>query len=273
MYVVKESGQKEKLNLRKIRETILSAGASQGLADKTIREVRNKAYHGITTREILQIVLKMLKEEPGVSQRYNLKRAIMVLGPTGFPFERFVARLLREYGYKTRTGAHVKGRCVMQEIDIIAKKNKKKYMVECKYHNMPGKKSDLKVVMYTYARFLDVKHRNFCQPWLVTNTRCTSEAEKYAKGMNIKIISWRNKKECLERMLVQKNLYPITVLASLTLMVKQSLVRANIMLVKDLLSHNMAYLRLRTRLPKGVLKNLREEARHVIEENQEIKKY
>lgn len=80
-------------------------------------------------------------------------------------------------------------------------------MVECKYHNMPGKRSDLKVVMYTYARFLDVKHLGFEQPWLVTNTKCTSEVKKYAQCMGIRVISWRYPHdECMEKMLMQKPL-------------------------------------------------------------------
>ena len=266
MYVIKESGRKEKLNLKKLRATISHVGASQKLVDKTIREIRKKAYDCITTRELLSMVLKILKEEPGISQRYNLKRAIMVLGPTGFPFEKFVARLLKEYGYKTRTNLHLKGKCVMQEIDVSARKGKKKYMIECKYHNSLGKKSDLKVVMYTYARFLDLKHKKFSQPWLVTNTKCTSEAEKYARCMNLKIISWRHHKhECLERMLTQKNLYPITMLISLTLKSRKKLVNANLMLVKDILKYSIPCLKKKTNLPKRILEKLQKESKQIIE--------
>jgi len=190
----------------------------------------------------------------------------MILGPTGFPFEKFIARMLKEYGYKTRKNVHARGKCVTQEIDVTAKKGKKKYMIECKYHNTPGKRSDLKVVMYTYARFLDVKRKKFNQPWLVTNTNCTSEAIKYAKCMNLKIIGWRYpRKDCLEKILVQKNLYPITVLTIPTLKVKRKLVGANLMLVRDLLKHKIPYLRLKTRIPKKILKKLRTEAKQIIE--------
>lgn len=267
MFVVKETGQRQRLDIRKLKRSILQAGASHSLADRTIKEIKNRAYISITTREIYHIVREMLKAEPGVSQRYSLKRAIMILGPTGFPFEKFVARLLREYGYKTRVGVHVRGRCVTQEVDVEARKGGKKFMVECKYHNMPGKRSDLKVAMYTFARFLDIKNKGFSKPWLVTNTKCTLEAEKYAKGMNLRIISWNYpKKECLERMLIQRHLYPITTLESLTLKIKHKLVAANIMLVKDLLNRKLSYLKLRTRLPKKVLESLRVEARQVLED-------
>lgn len=266
MYVIKESGEREKLDLKKLRISILQAGASKSLAEKTIREVRSKVYPSITTREIYHLVMHLLREEKGVAQRYSLKMAIMVLGPTGFPFEKFVARLLQEYGYSTKTDVYVQGKCVVQEIDVLAEKDGKKYMVECKYHNAPGTRSDLRVVMYTYARFLDVQHQGFVQPWLVTNTKCSFEAEKYAKCVNMKVISWNYPgEESLERLLTQKNLYPITTLESLTMDIKQKLVNANIMLVRDLLKANMSFLRIKTMLPKRILINLKEEARHVLE--------
>lgn len=265
MYVIKESGLQEKFDAKKLKFSMLAAGAPEDLANKAIREIKNKLYPGIMTREILHVVLDVLREQPGIAQRYNLKRAIMVLGPTGFPFEKFVARLLKEYGDETQTDVYVRGRCVNQEIDVTARKDGKNYMVECKYHNMPGKRSDLKVAMYTYARFLDVHHKGFDQAWLVTNTKCTSEAINYARCMNIKIIGWNYpKEECLEKMLMQKNIYPITSLESLSLETKQRLVRANLMLVNDLLNNRMFYLRMKTRLPRKVIENLRQEAMHII---------
>jgi len=265
MYVIKESGEKEKLNLKKLKQSILSAGASESLANKTIRELKKKAYPGINTKQILKIVLNLLKAEPGVAQRYNLKRAIMILGPTGFLFEKFIARVLKEYGYKTKTNVIVRGVCVKQEVDVLAIKGNKKYMIECKYHNAPGKKSELKVVMYTYARFLDIRHKHFDEPWLITNTKCTTEAIKYSRCMNLKIIGWDYpKKDSLELLLERKNIYPITTLLSLTPHSRQKLVKANIMLVNDLVKFRVHYLRLKTRLSKKTLLNLREEARHII---------
>ncbi|MDP2907096.1 MAG: restriction endonuclease [Nanoarchaeota archaeon] len=266
MYVIKESGQKEKLNFYKIKTSIMFAGGSESLANKAVREVREKAYPGMRTRDILHMVLGILREEPGIAQRYSLKRAIMMLGPTGFPFEKFVARVLREYGYKTKTDMFVAGKCVVQEVDVLAVKDGKKYMVECKYHNSPGNRTDLKVAMYTHARFLDIQHKGFVQSWLVTNTKCTSEAEIYARCNGIKVISWNYPpNEGLEKMLMQKNLYPITSLESLTLKIRERLVGANLMLVSDLLTNSMFYLRMKTRMPTKILENLREEAQHILQ--------
>lgn len=265
MYVIKESGEKQKLDLKKIKKTIVNAKASPELTDEAIRELKKKIYPGIKTKEILQIIIKLLKKEPGVAERYSLRRAVMVLGPTGFIFEKFIARVLKEYGYKARTNAIIHGKCVNQEVDVIAKKKKKTYMIECKYHNSPGKKSDLKVMMYTYARFLDIKHKHFNQPWLVTNTKCTSEAKKYAKGVKLKIISWDYpKKESLEKLLVEKKLYPITTLMSISFAMKRRLVKSKIILLRDILKHTTPYLMRKTKISKKILEKIRKEAKEII---------
>ena len=48
----------------------------------------------------------------------KLKQAIMELGPSGFPFEQFVAELLKCRGYQIKVGVIVEGHCVNHEIDV-----------------------------------------------------------------------------------------------------------------------------------------------------------
>ena len=44
-----------------------------------------------------------------VAAKYHLKGAIMELGPSGYPFEKFVAAILSHQGYKVQIGQIVKG--------------------------------------------------------------------------------------------------------------------------------------------------------------------
>ena len=261
MYVIKASGEKEELDVEKVRKTCLRAGASRELADKIAREVEKRAYDGITTREVLNLTLKLLKKEPEAAIRYDLKRAIMSLGPTGFPFEKFVAELLQNYGYKTKVGQVIRGKCVDHEIDIVAEKDDKRYLVECKYHNALGIHTDLKVALYTHARFLDLGD-NFDQAWLVCNTKLTAEARKYARCAGLKITSWRHpRKESLERMIEEKKLYPITILRSVKGFAKDRLFQVGIMLTKDLLNYGFEDLKKMTELPQDNLNKIMEEAK------------
>ena len=119
-YIKKASGDKEIFDKKKIQKTILKAGASEQFAGKVADKVEKKVYDGISTKKILTTTLDLLKEKPEVASRYDLKRAIMSLGPSGFPFEKFFAAILENYGYETKVGNFVSGKNVKHEVDIIA---------------------------------------------------------------------------------------------------------------------------------------------------------
>ncbi|MEE8400991.1 MAG: hypothetical protein V3R86_02410 [Candidatus Hydrothermarchaeaceae archaeon] len=80
-----------------MRRSLLRAGADRATAEEIILDVQSKAYDGITTRAVFKMVMRMLDErERNSASRYDLKGAIMRLGPSGFPFETFIAEILEE---------------------------------------------------------------------------------------------------------------------------------------------------------------------------------
>ena len=182
-----------------------------------------------------------------IAAKYNLKNAIMQLGPAGFLFEEYIAAILREYGYRAKVGQMLKGKCVSHEIDVLAQKDNKHYFIEVKYHNSRGIKSDVQVAMYMYARFLDIKqaHEEFESPekihqaWLITNTKFTSKAIRYANCMGVRMTGWRHPKgESLEDLIVKKALYPVTVLPSVNKFVREQFALERLMFVRDLLGYS-----------------------------------
>jgi hypothetical protein len=264
MQVIKSSGEKEKFNPNKIYHSILEAGGSKKLAKNAIKEVKQYYEKNFTTKEILLILLKFLKQEPGISEKYDLKRAIMSLGPTGFAFEQFFAEILNHYDYKTKIGEKIKGKKIMQEIDVIAIK-KKKIMIECKYHNEKGIITKLQPAMYTHARFLDVKHHGFDESWLVTNTNCSRDALNYSIGVNQKIISWKYpSNESLQKLIEKQKLYPITIIKSLKQETKENLYRANITIAKDLLNYTIKDLKRKTLLSEKEIEKILKEVKEII---------
>lgn len=257
MKIQKASGDTETFNPGKIHKTLLEAGANRQLAQEITDAVRKKAYEGITTGKILEIILNRLKNHHGIQARYDLKRAIMSLGPTGFPFERYFADILEEYGYSATVRNHVKGKKIIHEIDIIARSPKDKtFMIECKYHNELGKPTKLQPALYTYARFLDLTKR-LDQAWLVTNTKCSKDAKEYAKGVGLKITSWRYpEKESLIRLVESKKLYPITILKNLDKKTKEKLFQADIVLAKNLKKYTVEQLARKTELNEKQIKKI-----------------
>jgi Holliday junction resolvase len=263
--VQKRSGEYEPFSEEKVRSSLERAGADEELIDKIVEYVKTKLYDGISTKEIYAHVFARLRElrSPVVS-KYDLKGAILELGPSGFPFERFVAGILEAHGYEVAVGRIVQGKCVDHEIDVIARKDDKHFMVEAKFHNMPGLKSDIRDALYTYARFLDVQEawaeiaghrRHFHQAWLVTNTKVTSKVKEYATCVDLRVISWDYPPEGSLRSLIEESgLIPVTCLTSLRDDEKRSLVNAGMLFSRDLLEQEIDL------LPRHVLEKARREA-------------
>jgi Holliday junction resolvase len=272
MWVVKASGETEKFDPEKIKRTCLRAGASEELADKIVNEVTSKVYDGISTREILNIALKLLnKEKPQIAARYDLKGAMFRLGPAGFVFEHFIGELLKEYGYSTRVHNILRGHCVSHEIDVIATKDNKSFMIECKYHNMLGIYTGVRDVLYTYARFLDLQEgskqglcQEFEQPWLVCNTKFSDDTIQYASCRGVKLMGWKYPEDnSLEVLIENKKLYPITMIRSLDADSLDKLASSNFILAIDFLRIPLGELNNITKISLKKLKTFADEAKKI----------
>lgn len=232
--VIKATGEVEPFSEEKVIRSLLHAGASADLAQKIIEKIKPNLYQNIPTFQIFSSVMEILKkEEQDLAIKYNIKKAIMDLGPTGYPFEKFVAGVLQAGGHQVLINQQVSGRCVAHEVDIVAQ-NKEKYMIECKFHSIPGGRTDIKVALYTYARFLDIKEKGFDIPWLITNTKVTQEVKTYAVCVGMKVTAWEYpQKESLNDMVDRTGLYPITALLNLSEGEKKSLLDQGIVFSKD----------------------------------------
>lgn len=234
--VIKASGQKEPFSEIKVRNSINRAGIQKDLQEEVLRHIKTRIYENIHTSEIYKHIIEFLESSPQPfnKTRYALKQAIMDLGPTGYPFEDYVAEILKTKGYQTQVRQNLKGECVSHEVDIIAEKEGQKIMVEAKFHNSAGVKSDVHVSLYTKARFDDLKDNyNLDEAWIVTNTKVTTDGIEYALCNGIKIIGWNYPENGSLRELVEKaKLYPITALQSLSQSQKQLLLLHGTVLCK-----------------------------------------
>lgn len=275
--VTKASGETEPFDADKLHRTCLHAGATPELADKVVQEVNKKIYNGISTRKILEMTVKLLhKEMPHVAARYDLKGAIMRLGPAGFAFEELFAEILRRHGYSTTRDVIVQGACVDHEIDVIAERfapELERAMIESKYHNQPGVYTGLKEALYTWARFYDLQEgfrlgrcKKFNSGWLVTNTKFSDRAIHYAGCKRMVLVGWSFPHErSLKHMLEDKNLYPITILLRLDKFAQMRLAAAGFMLCEDLVERSLSELRRKTGLGTRKLELLVAEAKTILE--------
>lgn len=249
--VTKARGNQVPFDKEKLKKSLLRSGAGVTEADEIAEQINDILFEGIRTKEIYKKAFQLLRNySRPVAARYKLKQAIMELGPSGFPFEQFVAELLKNKGYSVKVGEIVQGHCVDHEIDVIAEQEDQHYMIECKFHQQ-GKISDVKIPLYIHSRFLDVEKKwklikghseKFHQAWIVTNTRFSDDASRYGKCMQMNLISWDYpKNNGLKEWIDKSGLHPVTSLTTLSKEEKQLLLDKKIVLCKAI-HHNQSVL-------------------------------
>ncbi|WP_018477641.1 restriction endonuclease [Pontibacter roseus] len=253
LVVTKSTGEKVTFSIGKLRSSLSKSGADEEQIQEVLQQLEPALYEGIPTRKIYKLAYGILKKiSRPTAARYSLRQGIMELGPSGFPFEKFVAELLQAQGFQTEIGVFVDGHCVRHEIDVIASKDGQRIMIECKYHNLNHNKSDVKVPLYIHSRFKDVEkvwpsekeyEIRFHQVWVMTNTRFTEDAIRYATCMHMHLVGWDYPaKGSIKDMVDSFELYPLTCLTTLSHTEKQKLLDRKVVLCKELL-HNEALLR------------------------------
>jgi len=246
--VTKASGATEPFSKTKLEESLARAGATFPTIDKIVKHIENELTQGMNTSSIFKHAQFLLKKyESPVSSRYSLKRAVHDLGPTGYPFERFISEIFRERGFSTKTNLFIKGHCVMHEIDIVAWNEHKLIMIEAKFHNDLDLKSDIKVAMYIKARYDDLKNielsgyghdRLVDEFWLITNTKFTNQALDYGACAGIKLIGWNHPLiGNLHDLIDDAGLHPLTCLSTLSNHDKKMLFDKGVVLCKTLMDN------------------------------------
>ncbi len=236
--VIKANGEKEPFSEKKLIASIRRAGIPQSLESEVANHVRSNLSPNIPTREIYHHIIEFLKKSyPVGGSIYSLKQSLLELGPSGYPFEKYIAAVLTQYGYVCKTNQILEGECVNHEVDVVAAKDTENHMIECKYHNQPGVRSDVKVTLYVKSRFEDLKrHHGFAKGWLVTNTKCTTDAIQYGNCSGLKVVSWGYPdKGNLQDLIESSGLYPVTSSTVISLSQKAILLSHNIILCRDLL--------------------------------------
>lgn len=243
MDLIKADGEKETFDEVKFRGSLERAGAARGLIDKITLQIKPRLKEGMTTSELYRLAFEMLKRyERPIASRYSLRRALLSFGPSGFPFEKFLADLMIEHGYTALTDQVIKGYCIDHELDVIAYNDKKLVMIEAKFHNEPGTKTDAKVALYIKARKDDLLNTEFNYGrmrkvddfWLITNTKFSTSAIQYAKCAGLTIIGWNYPaKGNLQDMVESTGLHPITCLTHLTKSEKDTLLGNGLVLCRD----------------------------------------
>lgn len=249
MKIIKHSGDIVDYNSEKLKNSLLKSGASHLVVKDILHQLEQEIFEGMSTKQIYKLAFGLLKKASNShAARYNLRQAIQLLGPAGFFFEKFVARLFQAEKYEAQTNLTLQGKCVSHEIDVLTQKNNIVAMVECKFHAHREAVSDVKVPMYILSRFNDLKEKPFqlfgkkqaiSKCWIVTNNRFSSDAVTFGSCSGLNMLSWDFPLDHNLRTKIDNNhLYPVTCLTTLSLIEKDKLLILDVILVKEIISRS-----------------------------------
>ncbi len=271
-FVVKKGdGSTQVFQRKKLKNSLKKAGASESDSENITKHIEKELFDGITTNKIYSHAFSFLKKEKKQAlYNYSLRRAISELGPSGFPFEIFLAKVLEKNGWQNvKVGRKIKGFCVSHEVDIVAENEEKLMTAELKFHNKPNIKTDVKVILYVRERFRDILKSGFYAEKkpvysVITNTKFSSNAVTYGNCSGMYLLSWNYpKNENIQTMVEKAKLHPITALTSISKTEKRYILKEGIVLCSDLIKNNGEKLRKTKVIPKSKIQKIIDESKIV----------
>ncbi len=247
--IKKQSGDLVPFSKESLQKSLLNSGTNKETATEICNEIIKELYNGISTKELYQKAFDLLKKsKSSVAARYSLKRALQDLGPEGFFFEKWVAKIFEVQGYDTITSQTLTGKStITHEIDVIISNKNEDLICECKFRNDIDAKISVTTPMYFLSRFIDLKDSSFTffnrtfkpqKGYMITNAFFTTDSIAFADCYDINLISWNYPEDkSIKRLTDQQGLYPVTCLTTLTKEEEQILLSKNCILVRELVKN------------------------------------
>jgi hypothetical protein len=130
------------------------------------------------------------------------------------------------------------GRCVTHEVDIVFNLNGLRVGVESKFHNSLGTKTDIKDMLYVTARYEDLasaRNPRVDTGCLITNTRFTTHASRYALCKGVPAIGWEYPEGWgIQKLIETAHVHPVTTLTTLSHAEHQALLKNGVVMAKAL---------------------------------------
>ena len=235
--IVKADGEVEPFDISKLEASLRRTGAGEHTAREIAERIARSVGREVHTHEVYRKAFALLRKSTrNAAARYGLRRALLEFGPTGHPFEEFIAHLFKKEGWNVEWRKVMQGKCVPHEVDVYATREGEALAAELKYHNDPAYKTDIKVALYVQARFEDIWN---CDPkektcpvdhgFLITNTKFTYHAIEYAKCSGLELLGWSYPEgDSLFDRITAAGIYPITALTLLKKSEKRLLIEQGI---------------------------------------------
>jgi hypothetical protein len=237
--IKKASGKTEAFEINKLRASLKNAGATEDAINEVVADIQDWVFDGVSTGKIYTRAFRIFRQiSTSGALLYRLKKAILDMGPSGYPFEHFVGELFRLQGYDVEVGQVMEGASVTHEMDVIAKKGREQILGECKFSHKQGHSVSIQVPLYVHSRVNDIVEKllengknqdiSFCA-WIFTNGRFSPDSIEYSRCKGIKLMGWDYPKDhALKDLIEREKMFPITILTNLSIKDKKELMAAGI---------------------------------------------
>ena len=273
MLVTKFDGRKQEFQKGKIIRTCMRMHATRDQAEKIAKRIEKEAYDGITTRKVLKMIFRYIKEyRPEIRHEIDLREAISLLRPKP-DFEVFVQLLLEELGYEVLPNQMLRGKCVNHEIDAVAKKGDETILVEVKHHFNHHTYTGVDVCFVAQARLEDLaigynlgyNRFKFNKVLIVCNTKFSNHAIRYARCKGMRHMGWKAPPDhALEQVIEERKLYPITFLKGLDRRNENRFGNNGIVLLRQLVENDFDELQITTGIQRKELLELVKKAKEIL---------
>jgi Holliday junction resolvase-like predicted endonuclease len=250
-------------------------GVTREVAEIVASRLEQKVYDGIESKRILSLIFRQLRRYSNATKHHiDLRKALAMMNPKP-DFEQYVRFLLEKQGYKVTPNTVVRGKCVEHEIDAIATKDGKTYIVEVKHHSNHHTLSGLDVDRISRATFEDITEGfklglnslNLEKALIVCNAKLSEHAKRYAECRGISHIGWRYPPDRgIERMIEENKLYPITYLKNLDSASIRKLTGAGVLLLRQLAESDLQTLAEKTGISTKRIQAIQEQAGMILQE-------
>lgn len=236
----KADGSEEVFSETKFERSLRKVGFNPDTNTDLYHEAVSAARQATTTEDVYAATLETLKRASGsYAARYSLKRAVLALGPSGFPFETFMGEVFKAHGATAVVNdVTLDGRCVTHEVDILMTLRGKRIGIESKFHNSLGTKTDIKDMLYVTARYEDLstaRNPRVDMGCLITNTRFTAHASRYALCKGVPAIGWEYPEGWgIQKLIETAHVHPVTTLTTLSHVEHQALIKNEVVLARAL---------------------------------------
>jgi len=276
IFVTKANGTRESFDRAKLVRTCRRMGATEEIAHHIAISIEARLFDGIETKKILSMIFVLMrKHKPILKHMIDLRKSLSLLRSKP-DFELFIQLLLKEYGYDVVPNLIIRGKCVEHEVDALASKEGKTMIVEVKHHFDYHTPTGLDEARIARAVFEDATEGHeigsndlgIDEVMIVSNTKLSGHAERYVNCRNIKHVGWSHPpKSDLQNLIEDKKLYPITILRGLRSPVRDKLVSAGIVMIKQLTEIDPNELRGRARISKNDSESIINKAKIIFSNN------